>query len=94
VGYSQSVHAQRVFIYGVTVTSLLNLQARPSGNHVQLSWPANAGTIYQLQSTTNLSAASWINEGAAVNGSGGVMTTNIPVSSAAQKFFRLQLLNN
>ncbi len=94
VSYSQSVHAQRVFIYGVTVTSLINLQAQPSGNHVLLSWPLNTGYNCQLQSTTNLSVSSWVNEGAPFSGVAGVVSTNLSIGPGPAKFFRLQILGN
>jgi hypothetical protein len=92
--YSQSVHAQRVFIYGVTVTSLMNLQAQLSGSHVLLSWPLNAGYNYQLQSSTNLSVSNWVNEGAPFIGAAGVVSTNMSIGPEPAKFFRLQILGN
>ena len=60
----------------------------------KLSWPTVAGLNYQLQSTTNLSAASWVNEGAPFTGTGGALTNTISVGADSEKFFRLLLLEN
>jgi hypothetical protein len=94
VSYSQSVQAQRVFIYGVTVTALLNLTAQLSGNQVLLAWPANVGRSYQLQSSTNLTGMNWVNEGAPFSGTGGISSTNMTTGNVSAKFFRLQVNGN
>jgi hypothetical protein len=49
---------------------------------------------YQLQSATNLPAASWLNEGAPLNGTGGLLTNSFPIGAQPRKFFRLLLLEN
>ena len=61
---------------------------------VTLQWASTPGRQYQLQSTTNLSPASWTNEGAPVSGTGGVLTNTLTVGTDLTKFFRLQLLGN
>jgi len=66
----------------------------PAPLRLHLEWPSVTGTSYQLQSATNLPAANWLNEGAPFNGTGGMLQTNLPVSTEPQRFFRLQLLNN
>ena len=61
---------------------------------VTLQWVSTPGRSYQLESTTNLSSASWINEGTPFTGTGGVLTNTIPVGADPTKFFRLLLLGN
>jgi len=63
---------------------------RLSASSIALSWESTAGKTYQLQSATNLPAAIWQNEGVSFSGTGGVLTTNLPISSAPVKFFRLR----
>jgi hypothetical protein len=49
---------------------------------------------YQLQSATNLPTASWLNEGAPLNGTGGLLTNSLPIGAEPSKFFRFLLLEN
>jgi hypothetical protein len=82
--------------YGLPVTPIppvLQLVPAPSGT-VALQWATTLGRQYQLQSATNLPAASWANEGAPLNGTGGVLTNTLPVGTVPTKFFRLLLLGN
>ncbi len=65
-----------------------------NGTNFKLSWPTVADLNYQLQSTTNLSAASWVNEGAPFTGTGGALTNTISVGADSEEFFRLLLLEN
>ncbi len=58
-----------------------------------IQWPSQAGFSYQLQSATSLPAGTWQNEGSAFPGTGGVLTTNLPLGPEPVKFFRLQLTN-
>ena len=62
------------------------------GSNLQLTWPSVAGQRYQLQSATNLPAATWLEEGLPFDGTGSVLTTNIPIGLEPIKFFRLVLL--
>lgn len=68
--------------------------ASVAGGTVTLQWASTAGRRYQLQSTTNLSTASWLNEGTPFTGTGGVLTNTIPSGTEPTKFFRLLLLGN
>ena len=61
---------------------------------VTLRWESVSGRRYQLQSATNLSAASWTNEGVSFNGTGGVLTCTISIGAEPTKFWCLRLLNN
>jgi hypothetical protein len=82
--------------YGLPVTPIppvLQLVPAPSGT-VALQWATTLGRQYQLQSATNLPAASWANEGAPLNGTGGLLTNTLPVGTVPTKFFRLLLLGN
>jgi len=58
---------------------------------LRLAWPSEVGLHYQLQSANDLPSASWQNEGVPFTGTGGVLTTNLPVSPDLRKFFRLQV---
>jgi hypothetical protein len=81
--------------YGLPVTPIppvLRVAAVTSGI-VGLQWPSTSGRRYQLQSATNLPAASWAAEGPPFPGTGGVLATNLPIGSGPAKFFRLQLSN-
>ena len=82
--------------YGLPVTPIppvLQLVPAPSGT-VALQWAATLGRQYQLESVMNLPTASWANEGAPLNGTGGVLTNTLPVGRVPTKFFRLLLLGN
>jgi hypothetical protein len=68
--------------------------ASQAGGNLNLIWSSATGLSYQLQSATNLPAASWLNEGAPLNGTGGVLTNSLPIGAQPGKFFRLLLLEN
>ena len=65
-----------------------------TGGNMLLIWPSATGLSYQLQSATNLPAASWLNEGAPLNGTGGQLTNSLPIGAQPSKFFRFLLLEN
>jgi hypothetical protein len=56
---------------------------------VHLSFSANAGKRYQVQSSTSLDAPSWANEGTALAGIDGTMTADVGPGGGAGKFFRV-----
>jgi len=68
--------------------------ARKTGGNMLLIWSSATGLIYQLQSATNLPAASWLNEGTPLNGTGDLLTNSLPIGAQPGKFFRLLLLEN
>jgi hypothetical protein len=68
--------------------------ASQTGGNLSLIWSSATGLSYQLQSATNLPAASWLNEGAPLNGTGGLLTNNLPIGAQPRKFFRFLLLEN
>lgn len=69
---------------------LLSVELQPAGLH--LFWPGEPGLNYQLQSATDLSPATWLNEGPPFTGTGGVLSTNIPTGPDTRRFFRLQIV--
>ena len=70
----------------------ISLTLRLNGG-LQFEWPSVTGALYQLQSATSLPAANWLDEGAPFPGTGGVLTTNLPLGPEPRKFFRLQIEN-
>lgn len=69
------------------------LTATLNGAQLQLAWAGVANQSYQLQSTTNLPPAAWLPEGMPFAGTGGLLTTNVPVGPGPRKFFRLSVSN-
>ena len=68
------------------------LTARFDGG-LQLSWPSEAGSTYQLQSAASLPAAPWLDDGLPFPGTGGVLMTNLPIGTGPAKLFRLKITN-
>jgi hypothetical protein len=68
--------------------------ASKTGGNLNLIWSSAAGLSCQLQSATNLPAASWLNEGVPLNGTGGLLTNSLPIGAQPRKFFRFLLLEN
>ena len=58
---------------------------------ITISWSSETGKSYQLQSKTDLNAATWDNEGAPQAGTGGTLSVTVP-SGSGLKFFRVQCL--
>ena len=61
------------------------------GTNLNLTWGSQTGLVYQVQYTTNLSPANWINLGSTVTASMNSVTitdTNA-ISVSAQRFYRL-----
>jgi hypothetical protein len=65
-----------------------------TGTTMSLGWSSVVGLSYQLQSSVDLSPASWINEGTPIPGTGGVLSINVPIGAEPRKFFRLLLMEN
>jgi sugar lactone lactonase YvrE len=79
-----------------TLTVVMELPALSltrNGTNFRLSFLTETGASYQLESAANLPAATWLNEGPPFPGTGGVLSTNIPLGTEPRKFFRLQLSN-
>jgi hypothetical protein len=69
------------------------LAISPAGSAVRLAWSSFPNRSYQLQSAATLPAATWLNEGTPFPGTGGVLTTNLPLGPETTKFFRLRVAN-
>jgi hypothetical protein len=80
--------------FTVNFTAAPTTTVSQTGGNLSLIWPSATGLSYQLQSATNLSAASWLNEGAPINGTGGLLTNSLPIGAEPSKFFRFLLLEN
>lgn len=58
---------------------------------ITLNWTSLAGQLYQLQYSTNLAAANWINLGSPISATGSVTTTNDSLTDG-RRFYRVVLL--
>ncbi len=71
------------------MTAPVNISPSISNNLLILKWPlSGAGMV--LKSTTNLSSATWTNDTNAVQNTGTVFSTSVPVDRGTSRFFRLQ----
>jgi hypothetical protein len=84
-GGSSSIQQISNFQY----TPLVNLTAQDSGANLVLSWPALSG-VYQLQSSSSVSGASWVNVTNAVSLINDTNQVTLPLPGGS-KFYRLQL---
>lgn len=66
------------------------LEISQAGAHACVSWQSFVNLPYQLQSSTNLTSAAWLNEGLPFPGTGGVLVTNILLDRGPNRFFRLR----
>ncbi len=92
VGYGSHAGLVTAFLLAPVVVPPLTLTR--SGTDVVLSFPTQTGVLYQLQSSTDLTAASWLNVGVPHVGTGGTRSANITIGPEPKKFFRLRLLDN
>ncbi|HNQ90169.1 MAG TPA: hypothetical protein PKM73_16245 [Verrucomicrobiota bacterium] len=60
------------------------------GTQVQLSWETLEGRQDQLQSTPQLPATVWLDEGSPFPGAGGLVLTNLTIGPQPAMFFRLE----
>jgi uncharacterized membrane protein len=65
-----------------------------SGTDLVLSFPTQTGVSYQLQSSTDLTAGSWLDVGVPLVGTSGARSANITIGPEPKKFFRLRVLDN
>ena len=66
------------------------LEVSLTGASIRLSWQSVVNQTYQLESATNLHAATWYEEGVPVAGTGGLLATNLVIGPEPEKFFRLR----
>ncbi len=60
-----------------------------SGGNINFSWSAFPSVSYQLQSTTNISPASWANVGSPILATNNVVNVSEPVGTAPERFYRV-----
>jgi uncharacterized repeat protein (TIGR03803 family) len=66
------------------------LNPRVAGGCFGFDFLSQKGVSYQLQSTIALPAATWLDEGVALPGTGGVISLTAPLGGEPVKFFRLR----
>ena len=60
-----------------------------SSNSISSSRTAMAGQTYQVQCTTNLAPANWVNLGDPIAGTNGAMSVSDVLGASPQKFYRI-----
>jgi hypothetical protein len=75
----------------VSTTPQLSAAATVNGNGISLTWDGLLGQTYQVQSTTNLAPAVWINLGSSIPGTNGAITVSDSLTNCSQKFYRIEL---
>lgn len=87
-----NAQSNRGFVYvAPPKPPLLSVERQPAGLHV--SWPSVAGFNYQLQTASELSVPTWLNEGVPFEGAGGLLSTNLPIGPDPVKFIRVLIVN-
>ena len=66
---------------------------RLAGGQCVLRWPSYPGKHYQVQTATNLMPAVWTNLGSSVSATGYSSSVTNTISGAAQRFYRVVLLD-
>ena len=67
-----------------------SLQGVTQGNNaINFTWNALAGLIYQIQSTTNLSANNWTNDGGQITATNLTVSAQDVTTNEPQKFYRI-----
>jgi uncharacterized repeat protein (TIGR03803 family) len=59
---------------------------------LNLTWSADAGSVYQLQYNSDLSPGNWINLGSPVTAKGATLSATDPVANNPRRFYRVVLL--
>ena len=84
----QSVFAlDDISVMPVPAPYFKTIQARPGS--VVLTWSGFPGVTYQVQSATDLNAASWVNLGVPVKATSDTITTLDTVTTLPQRFYRI-----
>ena len=79
--------------FSASVPIAVPLSAQTVGTNLFLSWPAEAGQIYQLEYKTNLTSPVWTAVGNPVTGTGLPLTLTNNFGGSPQRYFRLHLVN-
>ena len=69
------------------------LAIQTAGTNLLLNWPGTTGQSYQLEYKDDLTAPAWTPLGNPRTGTGTTLTTTNIFSPAAQRYFRLRLVN-
>jgi hypothetical protein len=93
VGTLSSTNYTFVFVNGtLTVVAPPQLSVVPlSLSQLVVSWPTITNQTYQLESATNLIAATWTPVGDLVAGTGVPITVTNTIDASPQQFFRLTI---
>jgi len=63
-----------------------------SNGAINFTWGTQAGQLYQLQYTTNLTQNQWVNLGGILSTGGGSITTTDTPAGHGARFYRIVLL--
>ncbi|HZM06107.1 MAG TPA: hypothetical protein VFC44_24155 [Candidatus Saccharimonadales bacterium] len=58
---------------------------------LSLPWSTDAGRMYQLQSSSDLSSSPWTNLGSAATANGATLSITQAVTNDPQRFYRVML---
>jgi hypothetical protein len=64
--------------------------SQADGGLLRFEWDSRTGTSYHMQSSADLSPNGWSDEGSPVQGTGEILTRELPRGSESKKFFRLK----
>ena len=74
--------------------SFLSLdEITPHSSALLVSWNTKIGQVYQVQHSADLLTGSWVDDGEAVIGRGGMMVVASAAPSGQQRFFRVRIVN-
>jgi surface-anchored protein len=83
----------RFHLMSVQTTSPVLMIELSGNDSVRYSWDSMNGTVYQLQSATDLEAGDWQDEGDSVIGTGGIVSIEEMLTSGmTHRFLRLKIL--
>ncbi len=74
--------------------SALKLQARLTGNTMDLNWLSVAGRTYSIQFNPAVSGVAWQSLTNNIQGSGGALQVLEPITTGANRFYRLGVTKN
>jgi hypothetical protein len=63
-----------------------------SSTNLNFSWSSQSGFVYQVQYSTNLAAANWLNLGNPVTASNNTASVSSPIGPDKQRFYRVVVL--
>jgi hypothetical protein len=67
----------------------LDLSIAIAEGSVQISFPSQSGTVYQVQSRTELGAGTWERRGRSITGTGSSATFSEPIETVTGRFYRV-----